>query len=120
MKKITTDRTAKRKSRVSKNIRGTKDVPRISVFASNKYTYVQLIDDEDRKTLLSLSSLAFSQAPDYKKETKTQAAKQVGTELAKKIKAKGIVKAVFDRGAYAYKGRVKALAEGLREGGLII
>lgn len=120
MKKITIDRKLKRKNRVSKRISGTKDIPRVSVFASNRYIYVQLIDDINKKTLLSLSSLSLAKEEGHKKATKTLEAKLVGTKLAKKAETKGIKKAVFDRGVYSYKGRIKAIADGLREGGLVI
>lgn len=117
---INKDREYKRKKRVSANLFGSKKRPRVSVYASNVYTYAQIIDDQDRKTLISYSSLQLSRIEKYKKEKKVEEAKRVGMELAKKAKELGIREAVFDRGKYSYKGRVKALAEGLREGGLKI
>jgi len=114
MKNINFDRNSRRKLRVSKNIFGSAQKPRISVFRSNKTIYAQAIDDQAKKTLFFSSSLK------VKKDKKTVLARIVGQELAKKLLDKGIKKAVFDRGKYAYKGRVKALAEGLREGGLQI
>ncbi|OGK20541.1 50S ribosomal protein L18 [Candidatus Roizmanbacteria bacterium RIFCSPHIGHO2_01_FULL_39_8] len=120
MKQVTIDRKLRRKKRVSTRIKGVQESPRVSVFASNKYTYVQLIDDINRKTLLSLSSLSLAKRKDHSKGAKTQEAKLVGVELAKKAITKGIKKAIFDRGQYSYNGRVKAIAEGLREGGLTI
>lgn len=95
-------------------------LPRISVFASNRYTYAQAIDDEARKTLASYSSLKLARSKKLEKRKKVEAAKMVGLELVKIMKKEGITKAVFDRGRYVYKGRVKAVAEGLREGGLKI
>lgn len=98
--------------RIRKIVKGTSDRPRLVVFKSLKATYAQLIDDKNKKTLLSASS---SKA---KKGTKTEKAKEAGTEIAKKAKEQNITKVVFDRNGYKYHGRVKALAEGAREGGL--
>lgn len=85
--------------------------PRLSVFRSQRAIYAQLIDDTDGKVLVSASSMKM-------KEKGTDAAKKVGLELAKLAKAKKVTSCVFDRGGYLYHGRVKALAEGAREGGL--
>ncbi len=87
-------------------------MPRLSVFKSNKYIYAQLIDDENGKTLASFSSAKI------KVKGKIEQAKKVGEELAKVAQEKNIKTAVFDRGGFIYTGRVKALAEGAREGGL--
>ena len=91
---------------------GSKERPRLSVFKSNKYLYAQLIDDEKALTLVSASSLKHASG------TMLEQAKATGKELAKTAKAKGISKVVFDRGGYVYTGKVKALADGAREGGL--
>lgn len=120
MKNINVDRKLRRKRRISSNIFGTKEKPRISVFRSNRYIYVQAVDDDNKSTIVSLSSLSLSKEKDYKRSKKIEEAKQIGIGLAKELKEKKIEKGVFDRGLYAYKGRVKALAEGLREGGLKI
>lgn len=120
MANLNSRRSVRRKKRVRSNIFGTKEKPRISVFASNRYTYAQAIDDTGRKTLISFSSLEISQSENYKKNKKVEEAKKVGIDLAKNMIKKGIKTAVFDRGAYSYLGRVKALADGLREGGIII
>lgn len=120
MGRVNKNRENRRKKRVSNNIFGTKEKPRISVFASNKYTYAQVIDDLAKMTLTSYSSLNLARSDKHKKEKRVLEAKLVGIELAKKVKEMKIKKAVFDRGKYSYKGRVKALAEGLREGGLKI
>ena len=120
MKNINVDRKLRRKRRTSNNIFGTKERPRISVFRSNRYIYVQAVDDKSKSTIVSLSSLSLSKEKNYKKSKKTEEAKQVGIGLAKKLKEKKIEKGIFDRGLYTYKGRTKALAEGLREGGLKI
>ncbi len=106
----------KRESRHKKiraKVSGSIERPRVSVFKSNKYLYAQLIDDNTGKTLLSSSGLKVKAA------TKTEQAKAVGSDLAKQAKAQKIEKVVFDRGGYIYTGRVKALAEALREGGLV-
>lgn len=120
MKKINLDRVNRRKKRISSNIFGTQENPRISVFVSNKYTYAQIIDDKKKITLVSYSSLNIARRKGYQKEKKVDEAKKTGLGLAEKAKKVGIKKAVFDRGRYSYKGRVKALTEGLREGGITI
>lgn len=103
----------RRHNRVRAKIKGTNNVPRLSVYRSNRGFFVQLIDDTVGKTLVSVSS---SEIKDVKK--KTDVAKEVGKLLAEKASGKKIVSAVFDRGGYKYHGRVKAVAEGAREGGL--
>jgi large subunit ribosomal protein L18 len=119
MKNVTLDRKQRRKRRISKGIFGTKEKPRISVFRSNQYIYAQAVDDGSRTTLASVSSVS-KRNEEQGKKTKTEEAKQAGLFLAKALIAKHIETGVFDRGMYAYNGRVKALAEGLREGGLKI
>lgn len=120
MGKINKNRVERRKKRVSSNIFGSKERPRVSVFVSNVYIYAQIINDTERKTLVSYSSLQLAKTEKYKKQKKVEEAKKVGLDLAVKAKKSGIKQAVFDRGRYSYKGRVKALAEGLREGGIKI
>ena len=92
---------------------GTALKPRISVYKSNKFTSAQLIDDENGVTLAQAHSATLK-----KGKTKTEKAKEVGIELAKQALAKKIGKAVFDRGGFIYTGRIKAVAEGAREGGM--
>jgi len=92
------------------------DVPRVSVFRSLNNIYAQIIDDNAHLTLVSCSSLELKDL----KGDKSAVANAVGKELASRAKNKGISAAVFDRGRFLYHGRVKALAEGLREGGLKI
>ncbi len=108
----------KRRERIHKKIRtkikGTKEKPRLSVFRSNKYIYAQVIDDIGQQTLAS----AFEKELKNNKQTKTQKAKELGKLLAQRMKESNITTIVFDRGGYKYQGRVKALAEGLREGGI--
>lgn len=120
MRKINFDRKLKRKLRVSSNINGTNTKPRISVFKSNKYIYAQAIDDDNKNTLISFSSLVLSKKKDYKKMKKTDEAKIIGELMGKMLKEKGIDKGVFDRGLYAYKGRIAKVAEGLRNNGIKI
>lgn len=103
----------RRHARVRSRISGTKDRPRLVVFRSLRKNYVQLVDDASGKTLLAASDTAF-----IKKGNKTQRAKQVGVDIAKKALEKGIKQCVFDRNGYKYHGRVKAIADGAREGGL--
>ena len=104
-----------RHKRVRGKVSGTPERPRLNVFRSETNIYAQIIDDTKGITLVSASSLEKSFECDG---TKTDAAKKVGEIVAERAKAKGIDMVVFDRGGYLYHGRVKALAEGAREGGL--
>ena len=107
----------KRIKRIRKKITGTSEKPRLCVFKSAKHIYAQIIDDVAGNTLLSMSTVNKEfQVTDVK--GKVGKAHQVGKLLAEKAKAKGIESVVFDRGGYIYHGRVKALSEGAREGGL--
>ena len=106
------ERRIKIKFRIRKNVNGTAERPRLSVFRINKQIYAQVINDLTGKTLASASSLGLEAMP--KKE---QAAK-VGELLAEKAQAAGISQVVFDRNGYLYHGRVKELADGARKGGL--
>jgi large subunit ribosomal protein L18 len=92
--------------------------PRLSVFRSSKQIYAQVIDDERGHTIASASSLEKTMRESLKTGATIEAAKRVGKELAERAKKAGVDKVVFDRGAYIYHGRVKALADGAREGGL--
>ena len=104
-----------RHKRVRGKVSGTPERPRLNVFRSETNIYAQIIDDTKGITLVSASSLEKG----FECEgTKTDAAKKVGMIIAERAKAKGIDTVVFDRGGYVYHGRVKALAEGAREGGL--
>ena len=105
----------RRHRRVRGKISGTAERPRLNVFRSETNIYAQIIDDVNGVTLVSASSLEKDFHVDG---TKSDAAKQVGINVAERAKAKGIETVVFDRGGYVYHGRVKALAEGAREGGL--
>ncbi len=102
----------RRRKRIRAKVVGTEARPRLAIFKSNKAIYAQIIDDDKGVTLASATSLTL------KGKTKTDQSKQVGIAVAKAAIAKGIKKAVFDRGGFIYTGRVQALAEGAREGGL--
>ena len=104
-----------RHKRVRGKVSGTPERPRLNVFRSETNIYAQIIDDTKGITLVSASSLEKGFECDG---TKTDAAKKVGQMVAERAKAKGIDTVVFDRGGYVYHGRVQALAEGAREGGL--
>jgi large subunit ribosomal protein L18 len=102
----------KRHRRVRKRISGTAARPRLAVYRSNKHIYAQMIDDVEGRTLVAASSTGGNDGD------RLAQAKAVGQDLAKKAKDAGISRAVFDRGGFRYHGRVKALAEAAREGGL--
>jgi large subunit ribosomal protein L18 len=108
-------RRARIKSRIRKVVSGTADRPRMAIFRSNKQIYAQLIDDVAGVTLASASSSTNKKAQGV---AKLDQAKIVGSEIADKAKSAGINTIVFDRGGYLYHGRVKALADAAREGGL--
>lgn len=110
------DRRYRRHLRVRKKVNGTGERPRLVVFRSLKHTYAQLVDDERGHTLVGTSDM--SPGLETEKNGKVGAAYGVGKTLATRAKELGITKAVFDRGGYLYHGRVKAVAEGAREGGL--
>lgn len=113
------EKRLKNKIRVSKKISGTSERPRIAVFRSLNQIYAQVIDDVNRTTLVAASSLSKDIQTEIK-DTKTKIAKSklVGKLLAQKAIEKGISSVVFDRSGYRYHGRVQAIAEGAREGGL--
>jgi len=109
----------RRKLRVRRKLHGSAERPRLSVNRSLKSIYAQLVDDEKGQTLTEASSLSPELKKSLKgKESKLEIGKQVGLLLAQRASEKGIKKIVFDRGCYLYHGRIKALAEGAREGGL--
>jgi large subunit ribosomal protein L18 len=106
----------RRRRRVRAKVRGTAERPRLSVFRSNKGLFAQLIDDDAGRTLVAVNWTE----PDLKSLKATDQATKAGELLAGRAKEAGIESAVFDRGGYQYHGRVKAFAEGAREGGLRI
>jgi large subunit ribosomal protein L18 len=113
------DRILRRQGRVRGVLRraaGTRK--RLSVFRSSKHIYAQVIDDEDGVTVVSASSIEKTARDNHKTGASVDAAKAVGKLIAERAKQKGVKEVVFDRGGYLYHGRVKALAEAAREGGL--
>ncbi len=111
-----TERREKVKKSIRKKVFGSVSCPRLSVFRSNKEIYAQVIDDENGRTLAAASSYKNKAASGC---NKSNAAALVGKELAEKAKSAGVAKVVFDRNGYKFHGRVKALADAAREGGLI-
>jgi large subunit ribosomal protein L18 len=109
---IKTAKRERRHKRIRSKVAGTADMPRLSVFKSNKFMYAQLIDDDKGVTLAAASTQTI------KGKTMLEKAKALGQEIATRGMAKNIKKVVFDRGGFIYIGRVKAVAEGAREGGL--
>ncbi|HSX39475.1 MAG TPA: 50S ribosomal protein L18 [Candidatus Saccharimonadales bacterium] len=113
---ILSSKRNRRKAKIRETISGTANMPRLSIFRSNKYIYAQLIDDVKGVTLVDV----FAESKKlHEKAKKSEAAFETGKTLAKKAQDKKISKAVFDRNGYRYHGRVKSLADGAREGGLV-
>ena len=110
--KIVSSSRDRRRKRIRSKVIGTAERPRLSVFKSNAFIYAQIIDDASGKTLAAASSLKAT------KGTKTESSMNVGIEIAKLAKAAGISKVVFDRGGFNYTGRIRAIADGARQGGL--
>lgn len=111
-------RRAKRHARVRRRVVGTPGRPRLSVFRSLKHIYAQVIDDDAGRTVAAASSRTGPGAEAAKGKKPLEAAAAVGAALAAAAKAAGVAKVCFDRGPYQYHGRVKALADGARKGGL--
>jgi large subunit ribosomal protein L18 len=105
------------KGKLTRKIRGSAERPRLSVFRSLGHIYAQVIDDDKGKTLVSASTLALKKAGKRVKNN-VEAARRVGEEISKRAVAAGIKKVVFDRGGYLYHGKVAALADAARTGGL--
>ena len=110
----TQQRRLRRRRRVRARVSGTAERPRLSVYRSNKGVFAQLIDDRKGHTVAAVNWIE----PELKSLTATDQAKRAGELLAERAKAAGVETCVFDRGGYQYHGRVKALADGAREGGL--
>jgi large subunit ribosomal protein L18 len=110
---IKTEKRARLHKKIRSRVTGTGDRPRLAVFRSNRYMYAQLIDDVLAVTVASASDIALTG-----KMTKVERATTVGKKLAEEAKKKKITSVVFDRGGFSYRGRVQALADGAREGGL--
>ena len=109
--RTTRERRKRRHLRVRKAVSGTTERPRLVVFRSIKHIYAQIVDDVTQRTLMSVGDEGMN-------GTKSERALAVGKSVAEKAKAAGIAKVVFDRAGYQYHGRVKAVADGAREGGL--
>ena len=105
--------------RIRKHVNGTAQKPRMVVFRSNKQIYVQVVDDEQGKTLVAAASNDKELAAQCKGKTGIEAAALVGKAIAERALAKGITTISFDRGGYLFHGRVKSLADAAREGGLV-
>jgi large subunit ribosomal protein L18 len=113
------DRTVRRTAKVRRNVRRKAgNRARLSVFRSSKHIYAQIIDDIKGQTLVSASSLEKDMRDAFKTGANVDAAKAVGKKVAARAVSKGVTHVVFDRGGYLYHGRVKALADAAREGGL--
>jgi large subunit ribosomal protein L18 len=114
---VVTKRQARlrRRRRVRAKVAGTTQRPRLSVYRSNRGVFAQLIDDSKSHTVAAVNWIE----PELRKLTASEQAKKAGELLAERAKAAGVETCVFDRGGYQYHGRVKALAEGAREGGLV-
>lgn len=109
----------KRKKRIRKNMSGTDQMPRLSVFRSSKHIYVQLIDDVSGCTLAAASSMEKVVKDQPKFESKVVAAEHIGKILGERAIEKGVKKVVFDRNGFKYHGRVKAVSKGARDAGLV-
>jgi len=110
---IKTEQRVRRHKRIRSKVSGTVEIPRLSVYKSNKYIYAQLIDDVAGVTLAAAST------QDQKGKGMLEKAEKAGEAIAKLAAEKKITKVVFDRGGFIYTGRVKALADGARKGGLV-
>ncbi|MBI9019773.1 MAG: 50S ribosomal protein L18 [Verrucomicrobia bacterium] len=104
------DYRKRRHLRLRNKIKGTADRPRMAVYVSNRYIYVQVIDDDAQKTICSVSSLGG--------KATVETAKELGAKIAEAAKAQGVVRIAFDRGGFAFGSRLRALADSAREGGL--
>lgn len=111
---IKTEKRLRLHKKIRSRVSGTASCPRLAVFRSNRYMYAQLIDDVQAITLAQASDISLTG-----KMTKVERATAVGKKLAEEAKSKKITTVVFDRGGFSYRGRVQALADGAREGGLI-
>ena len=115
---VKTARRNKVRARIRRRVRGTAELPRLAVFKSNRYIYAQAIDDDSGTTLASASTFEKGVRGDLANSGGVNAAKVVGETIAERVREKGIQSVVFDRGGYRYHGKIKALADAAREGGL--
>ncbi len=107
-----------RRERIRRHLKGTTERPRLSVFRSGKHIYAQVVSDTSGQTLLSVSTLSADLREKLPKTANVNAAKEVGLAAARKCLEKGIKRVIFDRNGFLYHGRIKAVADGAREGGL--
>ncbi len=112
------DARQRRHLRIRRDVRGTAERPRLSVFRSLSHIYAQVVDDRAGRTIAAASTLDPEIRERASAATKTEAGKMVGQVVARRAQERGVRRVVFDRGGYLYHGRVRALAEGAREGGL--
>ena len=117
-KKKRSEVRAKKHMKIRKSLSGTSQRPRLSIFRSNKHMYAQVIDDDAANTLVSASTTEKAVRSELKYTDDVEAAKYLGTVIAKRTLDKGIKEVVFDRGGFIYQGKVKALADAAREEGL--
>lgn len=117
--KTKNDHRARRHLRIRARLAGTAECPRLVVFRSLRFTYAQLVDDVTHKVLASVSDQAESKASGQSKKTKVERASEIGRTIGEKALAEGLKTCVFDRNGYKYHGRVKAVADGARESGLV-
>jgi len=117
--KIRAEREARLRQRIRKTVRGTAERPRVFVLKSNRYVYTQAVNDETGTILASACTLEKSFREQHKNTKNISSCEALGEILAERLKAKNIGAVVFDRGAHPYHGRIKALAEAMRKGGLV-
>ena len=110
----------RRKKRFQKKVRGTPERPRLCVYRSNKHIYAQIVDDQETRTLAAVSTLSKELASLADKRATKEGAQKVGELIAKKAQERNIQKVVFDRNGFLYHGRIQAVADAAREGGLKI
>ena len=117
--KIRSERDDRLRQRIRRKIRGTADRPRVFVFKSNRYIYTQAINDDTGSVVASASTLEKDLRAGIKSTKNLAGCEKLGEVLAQRLKDRNIEKIVFDRGVYPYHGRVKAVAEAMRKGGLV-
>jgi large subunit ribosomal protein L18 len=108
----------KRRARIRKKVSGTTERPRLTVYKSLNHIYAQVVDDTSGRTLAAASTLSKALRAEVKEDAKTDAAKKVGTEVARAALEKGVTRVVFDRNGFDYHGRIAAVAQAAREAGL--
>jgi large subunit ribosomal protein L18 len=117
--KIRSERDARLRQRIRRKVRGTADRPRVFVFKSNRYVYTQAINDDTGSVVASACTLEKDFRAQLKNAKNLAGCEKLGEVLAQRLKERNIERVVFDRGVYPYHGRIKALAEAMRKGGLV-